>query len=255
MWFEVSKMKKIILLIVAILSVTACAQQTEKKNYLKKENLNGKVKSIREIEYIATIKDDKIEKKQIRKMQFSQYDKEGKKVEEQFYKPNGKPDVKHTHKYDGKGDLVRIEAEWADFVGLFTGLNIYTYDNKGNLIEEETYDSEKFVYKYDEKGNLVERSQLFDEDKREKTLYKYDDEGNKIEAYIYNSDEVLQFKSTYMYDKKGNLVEEIRDHDSEGYTLEIEYKYEYDSYGNWIRKILTYDDYPESITEREIEYY
>lgn len=246
-------MKKIILLIVAIISVTACAQQIEKKDYLEKENLNGKVKSIKEIEYTAAIKGDKIEKEQRNKMQFSRYDKEGKKVEEEFYKPDGKLNVKHTHKYDEKGNLAAIEAEWADFAGLFTGLNIYTYDDKGNLIGEETYDSEKFIYTYDDKGNMVERSQLFDDDKRERTLYKYDEEGNRVGAYVYDSDQVLQFEATYEYDKKGNLVKEIRNHGH--YTLEIEYQYEYDSYGNWVRKIYKFDNYPESVTEREIEYY
>ncbi len=60
------------------------------------------------------------------------------------------------------------------------------YNEKGNLIENNDYNSdgslyEKYIYKYDSKGNLIEiNSYKSDGSLREKNTYKYDSKGNKI---------------------------------------------------------------------------
>ena len=65
---------------------------------------------------------------------------------------------------------------------------IYTYDQKGNRIEEAYYDSD---------GSL-----------RSKSIYAYDEKGNCIEWAIYNSDGSLNNKNAYIYeiDPIGNWI-------------------------------------------------
>ena len=73
--------------------------------------------------------------------------------------------------------------------------NYFTiYDKKGNIIEENDYDSD---------GSL-----------NSKTTYKYDEKGNKIEENDYDSDGRLDSKTTYKYkyeyDKNNNWTQKIQ---------------------------------------------
>ena len=135
------------------------------------------------------------------------------------------------------------------------------YDEKGNKIEENDYDSDgrldsKTTYKYDEKGNIIEEND-YDSDGRldSKYIYKYDEKGNKIEENRYDSNGRLSQKTTYKYDEKGNTIEK-NDYDSDGRPAEnYSYKYEYDKNNNWTQRIEYKNTIPVYITERIIEYY
>ena len=132
------------------------------------------------------------------------------------------------------------------------------YNEKGNKIEDNFYDSDgnlssKDTYEYDEKGNNIEKNN-YDSDGslNSKTTYKYDKKGNKIEDNSYDSDGSLNSKTTYKYDEKGNMIEYNTDgRFGEKYT----YKYEYDKNNNWIQQVTYEDNKPIQITERIIEYY
>ena len=135
------------------------------------------------------------------------------------------------------------------------------YDEKGNNIEENHYDSDgrlsyKYIYKYDKKGNNIEENH-YDSDGRldSKYIYKYDEKGNKIEENRYDSNGRLSQKTTYKYDEKGNTIEK-NDYDSDGRPAEnYSYKYEYDKNNNWTQRIEYKNTIPVYITERIIEYY
>ena len=144
--------------------------------------------------------------------------------------------------------------------------NYFTiYDKKGNIIEENDYDSDgslnsKTTYKYDEKGNKIEEND-YDSDGRldSKTTYKYDEKGNTIEKNYYSySDGRLDSKITYKYNEKGNTIEENDYYYSDGRLdskTTYKYKYEYDKNNNWTQKIQYRNTIPNIITERIIEYY
>ena len=161
--------------------------------------------------------------------------------------------------YDKKGNI--IEENDYDSDGSLNSKTTYKYDEKGNKIEENDYDSDgrlsyKYTYKYDEKGNIIEENH-YDSDGRlrSKYTYKYDKKGNMIEANFYNSDGSLSFKFTYKYDEKGNMIE-VTYYDSDGsLNYKTTYKYEYDKNNNWTQKIQYRNTIPNIITERIIEYY
>ena len=109
------------------------------------------------------------------------------------------------------------------------------YNEKGNKIEDNSYDSD---------GNLSS-----------KDTYEYDEKGNNIERNWYDSDGRLGYKLIYKYDEKGNNIEENW-YDSDGSLYEKHtYKYEYDKNNNWTQRIQYKNTIPLNITERIIEYY
>ena len=110
--------------------------------------------------------------------------------------------------------------------------------------------------KYDKKGNNIEtNSYNSDGSLGFKYIYKYDEKGNKIEVNIYDSDGNLNFRWIYKYDEKGNMIEDNKYWFDANLADVITYKYEFDKKDNWIKKIEYRDNHPETITEREIEYY
>ena len=158
--------------------------------------------------------------------------------------------------YNEKGN--KIEDNFYDSDGNLSSKDTYEYDEKGNNIEKNNYDSDgslnsKTTYKYDKKGNKIEdNSYDSDGSLNSKTTYKYDEKGNNIEKNNYDSDGSLNSKTTYKYDEKGNMIEYNTDgRFGEKYT----YKYEYDKNNNWIQQVTYEDNKPIQITERIIEYY
>jgi len=95
----------------------------------------------------------------------------------------------------------------------------FKYDSGGDRTEEADYSKE---------GNLSKR-----------TVYKYEANGNVKEIIEYAPNGALQTRHTNKYDEKGRIVEQRRD-DSPGATARQEsYAYEFDSTGNWTKRIAT----------------
>ena len=181
-------MKKIILAILSVLRLVSC-KQSEKKNDLTKENLKGKVKSIKETTYEAVEKFGQIEKGDVlydRDFSFTIYDKNGNKIEKNYYFSDGLYS-KYTYKYDKKGNTIEIN----------------NYNSNGSI-------HEKYTFKYDEKGNNIEQNNYkYDGSFLYKYTYKYDEKGNNIEKNNYDSNGRLDSKYTYEYDKNNNWTQRI----------------------------------------------
>ena len=115
---------------------------------------------------------------------------------------------------------------------------------------------ENYKRKFDDKGNLIEEAS-YDEDGELswKNKSKYDDKGNQIEWAYYDKDGELSGKYKYKYDDKGNPIESASYDEDGELDYKTTYELEYDSKDNWIKKITYEDDKPTEISEREIEYY
>ena len=174
-------------------------------------------------------------------------------------------------KYDDEGNLIEgvdfpsvdgflfvsnTEPSFSPSTTLKPSKETYKYDDKGNLIEwyyYELHDGLAATYKYDAKGNLIEEIS-YSHAGVGNTTYKYDAKGNKIEENSYFIG-LLDRKYTMKYDAKGNLIEG-NSYEADG-SLDYKYtfKYEFDEKGNWIKIISFRNQIPESIEEREFEYY
>lgn len=196
------------------------------------------------------------------------YDKNENLVEEKFFNSDGSLNGFTTYKYDHIGN--RIEEIYYDKSNHVSEKTTFKYVKKGNEVEETRYDSDggldfRCVSKYDEKGNGIEHNGYNSDGSLSfKRQCRYDDIGNMIEEVVYEDEEVLvvdkfgkaevtslNYHYFYKYDNKGNIIECYGSNPKNP----IKYKYEFDSIGNWIKKIEFSVKGPLKITEREIEYY
>jgi hypothetical protein len=193
------------------------------------------------------------------------YDSYNRLVEEsRYYKGNfGK---RFNYKYDSYGN--KIEEKFSNLHDN-KSITTFQYNSKGKKISSTKYDydgelSKKLIYKYDNYNRLIEVISENDSLSKEKEQYNYDKSGNLIEKYQYD---FLSREFTEKFDIKGNLVEKISvkkvySPEDNDYTKSEKtvHKYEYDSKGNWIKRIIYHVEasktFPEKyrVTERIITY-
>ena len=104
-----------------------------------------------------------------------------------------------------------------------------------------------------------------------KTTFQYDSKGHEIEMNRYNLYGSLKYKKMSKYDSKGHETELIEinsyNYSNNGLKWKTTYQYDFDSYGNWIKKISHKTPYKEQddvaepttstafVAERILEYY
>ncbi len=268
----------------------ACAGQNKHSNNndLKKSNLNGEVKSIKEISYTITEKYGDVQKEFMISNNVKTYNNRGNIIESCDYEMDGKPTFKYTYKYnendkmveyifflmdgtlgfkcnckyDSEGNMIEFDVFNTD--GSLRTKTSQKFDEQGNCIQElefKTNDSltTKKDYKYDEQSNLIVMIETRISDGMvDNTKYKYDKNSYCIEENKYNSDGKLVSKRTCIYDIKGNITERNDDYavNPSFFRSKSNYTYSnYDDKGNWLKKIDIYNGKSKYITEREIEYF
>ena len=197
---------------------------------------------------------------------FYKYDDTGNKLEEIFYAWNGALINKIVYAYDGRGNQTMqtvyngdgsissktvtaynskgSKTEWVQYVGEILKYKVlYKYDNKGRVIEQETQEFNKepnvsyshapvpgkIIYTYDDEKKTKEVA-TYKEDGalKETVIYTHDGKGNEIGRDVYNADGTPKDTEIHFYDKN-TLLRTLR-----GKAL---VEFEYDSHGNWTRKI------------------
>ena len=164
------------------------------------------------------------------------YDKYGKLIELKWYRDSRleNSSERDTYRYFYNEDGQIIFEEKLDFQDRRINLTLNSYNEKGQIIKDETYYFNldcfpgEWEYEYDELGNLIEKNQMTGRYIDSKTTYKYDNLQNPIEKIEYDSDGKIDSKR--------------------------EHKYEFDKIGNWVKRIDIIDDIPQYILIREIEY-
>ncbi|MBI35690.1 MAG: hypothetical protein CMP67_10060 [Flavobacteriales bacterium] len=176
-------------------------------------------------------------------------------------KENGVETDWEKHNLKGKVKSIK-ESEIGDIdEGYSVNENkIYKYNNKGNLIEEASYESDgdlfwKTTYHFDKNGNKVERNYISPNgsigvDKYGKKIvpasnkpngslvfkyiYKYDNNGNKVEEAKYKPDGSLMEKTTFKYDKNDEITNVYTYDPFEKQIYKTSYQKKY--YSNGIQK-------------------
>jgi hypothetical protein len=199
----------------------------------------------------------------------TQFDREGKKVEEFHYRNDDVPLPKTTYTYDKKGVLFK-ENHYSAVSGKPYLETIYVYDEQGRLKEEFGKDIEentvfsRTLYSYELGQNYLEITD-YDSNNvmRGKIGVKLNSQGRMSEAVSLSPRNKTLGKASVKYDEKGNMTEMVFS-PSDGSPMKREkYTYEFDTHGNWIKKTLyhwvTEDgksiDKLMNITHRIITYY
>ncbi len=150
---------------------------------------------------------------------------------------------KQEYKYNDKGELNEVEGTYTDTKHIDTyvknkRMSSISYDKDGNI-------TRTFHYTYKREGDVeicIETFKIKDRERVTQKFYK----NEKLIKLIDSDSSVTE----YFYNENGD---EICEKNNEGKILK--FVYEYDSNGNWIKKISYKDDTPYDITERAITYY
>jgi YD repeat-containing protein len=154
---------------------------------------------------------------------------------------------KWTWKYDDENNC--IESRTYDEYGDITTTYIYKYQDE--YVEVEYFsngEKNKWTEKIDKNKNIIEN--------KDKTRFIYDSRNNLIEVIYSNNKNIV-----YEYNSDGKLTSHgiinIK-YNNKGFIENngfMSYEYEYDTQGNWVKKIEFSDGHPILIRERKLKYY
>jgi hypothetical protein len=234
---------------------------------MNKNNKIKKIKSICKKDFrVKTINGEVIEI--LTDDHTTHYDQNGNILEEKHRKwsddQSGYTIESTSYIYNKEGKIAEMYERNGDSLHLltdeYTYKKIYSYNDKGRLVEQVYYDMEgnpqkKYLHQYDEQKR--ETKQTYYEYYKSKdgeikeylwntTTTTYDEESNSVET-IYDRG-VSMMKITTKYDENRNMIEEICEC---GYDRENEiYKYEYNEHGEII---MIYKEYFKNDTLLETE--
>lgn len=160
--------------------------------------------------------------------------------------------VEHYHyDFDSAGREIRSSKEQED--GTFITITEKEYDGKGNVIRDVLYNEQGLwvatrLYSYDERGLLLETRNLSSEDGDPdqfyaKTVCLYDEKGRKTRETMYYTDDVILRVEDFVYDENGCMKEKVL-YNEDG-TVSGSVKYEYMAFS------IPY----EKLTEDDLEWY
>lgn len=236
-----------------------------------------------------------------RKQDTVTYDQKGNEIERIIYDDYGFLRGKEVRTYDADGNLT--DSVFSDETAV-AGRRVYAYQNgkvtrivaydakgkvetthvnsygKDGLLFEEKYLAGgkllgKTVYKHDQNGNLTEMRFYLGNGARaiapvgpclgaHRMTYSYNKQNQPIKVVAYEANGEFKSRWKYSYDAKGQITADIRE--TPWSKQAFAFEYEYDSRGNWTRKIVT-KDYASriamdmenaratSVVSRDISYY
>lgn len=230
------------------------------KNDWQKENLKGKVKSVKSTTYRYTNNNGKTEKGTPLSNfnTLEEYNAKGFKIKGSRFSNEGKTTNAWLYFYDGNNRLTKVEifnnnnqieetlayffepqaqtetVKGYDANGTLSGQQIITYDDKGNKINELSLNAKNEfllsqVIVYDAKQNISEKKFEDKEGKRVVLEYEYDDKNNVIKENYYGEGKQLYGQKVFSY--------------------------KYDNQGNWIERTESIYEVERVVTQREIEYF
>lgn len=168
----------------------------------------------------------------------------GQKTVSRSIGADGLPLDEIRYSYDERGNLVE-QGTYRNNKLLFK--SVHAYDDQGHKLETKTYLSDgslksKSVYTYDSKGNIATIASYKNctSDQACALDYKavdaYDGQGRMTEAVIYKANGTLDERRVYTYNANG-YEQEVVVYSSAGIILKKETSsYEYDSNGNWTKR-------------------
>lgn len=224
-----------LIILLLFLPIVGCTSGDDTDTDLEILNLQGSVKSVFEVRYLATEKFGEVVKQVERddepweSAKQIKFNTDGNKIEEIWYRSNRNISYRDTFIYNSNGKLSEVNKFRSS--DSLSSSRVISYNEQGSISEEIYYDSynsvsESYEYVYDE-NNLIIEVNRYSDDKEliEKTKYTYYNNNYLHEAYVYNEDGSLYEKIVYHYNDNAELTKlEIYDSDNElYYTHHITY--------------------------------
>lgn len=192
-----------------------------------------------------------------------QNDEKGYCTQEITYEPEKGQRRRQIYTYDERGNC--IEKEWRNPDGEFAYkiVNYYNNDNqmeKSVVLHKDGKTAHQSLYLYDEKGDLLEVETAKESDLLLcRSVWIYDDNGRKVKRFDFQENPRGTLHSIKSFDYKNNPTETIV-YSKQGTVSQKEtiYYKEFDTRGNWTRKIVHQEGEKRAkqtrIVERDIKY-
>ncbi|MBS7565597.1 hypothetical protein KHS38_14385 [Mucilaginibacter sp. Bleaf8] len=269
---------KLILPVLIVLTFISCKSKT---NDLKADGLKGDISSITESTYDATEKFGEPQKGRLKNTSIYKLNTDGNTVENIY---TSMPDTIIYDKITDNEDLSDGNNSAKDTIvnkkSVFTTYYIFNdkgqkielkdskngpvkaklvYDDRGKCVEFNTYDDNKKLSTkqrntYDNNNLII--AKVYDADGSLKTLYKnkYDDAGKLLHFEELSNGNKSSKKYVYTRDGNGLIITEKRYDDNE-LMENLAFKYrDFDSKGNWLKRLEYQDGKIIKLTERSIQY-
>lgn len=219
------------LLIPFLIILVSCGPK-KTENSLKLFGLNGEVKSIDQIVYLAIEKFGEVQNGELKSHKYIEFNSSGNIIEATIKLTQSKM----IFNYDAQENQTeRLEYRP---IGTLYGKEVSEFNDQRNEIETKFYYEDTLsninIHKYNKNGHRIE-TENYDSDGEfsGKDIYKFDESGNNIESSIYNSIGNLIQKETYKYDEKGNKIEYTNSQLMDDHKVKTE-KFKYDNKKNQI---------------------
>ncbi|MBO7262758.1 MAG: hypothetical protein J6U95_07510 [Alistipes sp.] len=227
-------MKKLILLLAAMVAVSAYAQKAaeapERKNWDSKQSLYGDVQSLKVVNSTYDFDSGEFYTESEESYKFNsrgdvtekpdtdgnsgyvalyryKYDANRNVVERVSCSATGEVYAKYIYKYNSLGKVAEEFYYHSSDLTNYASRRHYLYDTKGLWLGAVDYDSDGYVlskydFRYDDQGNRIEETYS-----RSRYLFEYDGRGNLLGQHVFE-DEVLVERAQFIYDDQDRLIEE-----------------------------------------------
>lgn len=280
-------MKLQVLLMLALLCLSHSCSKTN-ENDLKKENLNGPVKSYIQTYYGLKVEDGKALINDTIQRIYRLFNEEGNIIEYHDTQRNSSWQyytATSTYSYDNKGRLHRYvtlnpQYDSEEEVITYYKLNnkkdkeIHFYNEvKGSTYTYDYHDSTIVETQISADGIMLSKTIISDnKNGKGRKVEIFDSKGELIKWQIEerNSDKLITKKiehsitgrytnqKEYNYDNYGNPIQYIYHTislSSDNGPSRLDYQYKFDEHGNWIKKLIFEKSVPIEFLTREIEYF
>lgn len=188
------------------------------KNDWERKKLLGKVKSVEWVSYSATEENGEVIRGGRLDYHHLLFNKEGMiTTETQETLRSAISDGRKDYTYDDKGN--KIEEKHYSLKNVLISEVKMAYDGNGNMTEYRFTEIKQddstrpllitVQYKYNEKGDCIESIDLDNGELSSGRIYTYDDKGSVVKWQQYNAEKEYQSWGILKYDDNNNLIEDI----------------------------------------------
>ncbi len=249
-------MKNCGLVILFILLFGGINAQTFLSHDLADNELKGDVSRVKIFYYNVVTKFDTTKPGDLVKMEILEFNEKGLLTQEKSFSSDGNLTTKIKYFYDKNNSLKKML--YVDGNGDITSTIKLNYLDSSNTLRVNMDIEVNGLY-VDGYVNIIKSENLSSVGINalilgENSISYFDSSENKKISYIFKNNWKLKKIEIVYYNNKNEKIRKKVYSKNLNIFDDITYKYEYDSKGNWIKRIKYHNEIPKEICKREIEY-
>lgn len=232
-------------------------QADAQQNMLNQDDPAGKLTKMTEKHFLIDTSREPGDQLVLKHYIVTKFNKNGNRVEDLEFDANNNLFKKNSYENtDGKRQKLVITDAKAKLIKTV----IYTYNEKGLLENDQSYDAggkpeKTLIYVYDDKGLLRENYSYLKAGEFEmKYSHIYDYKGNIDKTLCFTEGGNLVEERQYKYNENGQVISELVKNELGEILKSTTFQYVTDNKKNWTEKTVLVDKHPVNLIKREIVY-